>query len=340
MCTEFSRHSPRLKTAKLVAMLLPPLLAVPAAAQSDKPVSLDFGSVFVGSTWYQYAAAMSDYAKPQLPKGSSITVRPYAGAFGNIRLLQKGEKVHLGTTFSTAGNWAVNGIVAFEGQKMDKLRALTGALDQTYVVIVASARSGITSIPQIREKKMKVNIVQLPPTGIANFGTKVVLEAHGISREDIKAWGGSINTVSIQAAGNAMKDGRADLWIHPAPKGHPKVTEVAETTDVRFLEIEKSALPKLEKIGLPGIMMPANTFKNQAAPKQVVGTSTIIVTNAAMSDELAYTITKAIAQNADGLKKRMKGLAPFDPKTSWKATGGVQLHPGAVRFYREAGYMK
>ena len=94
-----------------------PVLATGAPAYAQKAVSLDFGSIFVGSTWYQYAAAMSDYMKPMLPKGSSITVRPYAGAFGNIRLLEKGEKINLGTTFTTAGTWAVNGIVAFDGKK-------------------------------------------------------------------------------------------------------------------------------------------------------------------------------------------------------------------------------
>lgn len=325
----------------LIAMSASPLIVTGAAAQKlDKPVSLDFGSIFVGSTWYQYAAAMSEYMKPTLPAGSSITVRPYAGAFGNIRLLEKNEKIQLGTTFSTAGTWATRGIVAFEGKKTANLRALTGALDQSYMAIMVTEKSGIGSLSQIREKKMKVHLVQLPPTGLAAYGTKVILEAHGITYDDIKSWGGSVNSVNIQAAGNAIKDGRADIWIHPVSKGHPKVTEVSETTEVRFLDVEKAALSKLDAIGLPAATMPANTFKHQPEPKNVVGLSTIIVTGAAMSDELAYALTKAIAENADGLKKRMKGLSYFDPATTWKTTGGVPLHPGASRYYKEADYMK
>ncbi len=311
-----------------------------AYAASGKPVSLDFGSIFVGSTWYQYAAAMSEYMKPVLPEGSSITVRPYAGAFGNIRLLQKNEKVQLGTTFTTAGTWAAKGIVAFEGRKTPALRALIGALDQSYMAIIVTKKSGITSLSQIREKRMKVHLVQLPPTGLAAYGTKVILLAHWISYDDIKKWGGSVNSVNIQAAGNAMKDGRADIWLHPVSKGHPKVTELAETTDVRFLDVEKEAFPKLDAIGLPAATMPANTFKHQPKPKHVVGMSTIIVTSTAMQDDLAYTLTKAIVENAEGLKKRMKGLSYFDPATSWKHTGGVPLHEGARRYYKEAGYIK
>lgn len=317
-----------------------PLLAIGASANAQKPITLDFGAIFVGSTWYQYAAAMSDYMKPKLPKGSSITVRPYAGAFGNIRLLERGQKINLGTTFTTAGNWAVNGIVAFDGKKTSKVRALTGALDQSYMVIIATKKSGITSLSEVRRTKRKIHLVQLPPTGLAAYGTKVILEGHGITYDDIKKWGGSVNTVNIQAAGNAMKDGRADIWIHPVSKGHPKVTELAQTTDVRFLEVEAEAMPKLQAIGLPATKLPANTFKHQPTEINVVGMSTIVITSAGMSDDLAYTLTKAIAENASGLKKRMKGLSYFDPATSWRQTGGVPLHPGAKRYYTEAGYMK
>jgi TRAP transporter TAXI family solute receptor len=327
----------RVITAGIVAA---PLLAISATANAQKPVSLDFGAIFVGSTWYQYAAAMSDFMKPKLPKGSSITVRPYAGAFGNIRLLERGEKINLGVTFTTAGTWAVNGIVAFDGKKTSKVRALTGALDQSYMVIIATKKSGITSLSEVRRTKRKVNVVVLPPTGLAAFGTKVILEGHGITYDDIKKWGGSVNTVNIQGAGNAMKDGRADLWIHPVAKGHPKVTELAQTTDVRFLEVEAEAMAKLQAIGLPAAKLPANTFKHQPTAKNVVGMSSIIITSAGMSDDLAYTLTKAIAENAGGLKKRMRGLGYFDPATSWQKTGGVPLHAGAMRYYKNAGYMK
>ena len=322
------------------AIITVPVLAISVSANAQKPVSLDFGAIFVGSTWYQYAAAMSDYMKPMLPKGSSITVRPYAGAFGNIRLLEKGQKINLGTTFTTAGNWAVNGTVAFDGKKTTKVRALTGALDQAYLVIIATKKSGLTSLSEIRKTKRKVNVVVLPPTGLAAFGTKVILEGHGITYNDIKQWGGRVDTVNIQGAGNAMKDGRADLWIHPVAKGHPKVTELAQTTDVRFLEGEAEAMPKLQAIGLPAAKLPANTFKHQPTARNVVGMSTIIIASASMSDDLAYTLTKAIAENASGLKKRMKGLGYFDPATSWKKTGGVPLHSGAKRYYKEAGHIK
>ncbi|MDH3638937.1 MAG: TRAP transporter substrate-binding protein, partial [Gammaproteobacteria bacterium] len=131
-----------------------------------------------------------------------------------------------------------------------------------------------------------------------------------------------------------------DLWIHPAAKGHPKVTELAQTTDVRFLEVEAEASPKLKAIGLPAAKLPANTFNHQRTAKTVVGMSTIIITSAGMNADLAYTLAKAIAENASGLKKRMRGLNYFNPKTAWKTTGGVPLHPGAARYYREAGHMK
>ena len=82
--------------------------SVPALGQDSKPVTLDFGSTFVGSTWYQYAAAMAPMMQAALPPDSNVTVRPYAGAAGNIDLIAKDQKIQLGLTFNASANWAAN----------------------------------------------------------------------------------------------------------------------------------------------------------------------------------------------------------------------------------------
>ena len=56
------------------------LSALPSYAQQK--VSLRFGTVGLGSAWYNYGAGIADMVKPQLPAGSSIDVLPRAGGVG------------------------------------------------------------------------------------------------------------------------------------------------------------------------------------------------------------------------------------------------------------------
>jgi TRAP transporter TAXI family solute receptor len=66
---------------------------------------------------------------------------------------------------------------------------------------------------------------------------------------------------------------------------------------------------------------------------------TTIIVSAAMSDALAYTITKTINDNADRLRSLHASLADYDPSRGWLELG-VALHPGAERYYREKGWLK
>lgn len=312
----------------------------PAVAQ-DKSVSIDIGTVFVGSSWYRYGAAMQGLIKAQLPAGSSVTVRPYAGAFGNIKLLNKNQKIQLATTFNAAANWGYNGVVAFKGGKTDNIRAIVGALDQYYLIVMTRPGSGITDLHQIKKKKMKVVITQNPPGGLAHYGTWLVLNAYGLTEDLIKKWGGSVNKVATSTSVNAMRDGRADIWIHPVTVGHPAVTELTQTSTVNFLSLDPKIVRNLNKIGLPSAQLPADSFKGQNKAADVVGLSTILIVSKEMDDKVAYSLTKAVISNAKSLKSEIKDFKVFDPTTTWKShfTGGVPLHPGAAKYYKEAGLM-
>lgn len=317
------------------------LVTADQAVAQGKSVSIDMGTIFVGSSWYRYGAAMQGLMKAQLPAGSTVTVRPYAGAFGNIKLLNKNQKIQLATTFNAAANWGYNGVVAFKGGKATNIRAIVGALDQYYLIVMARPGSGITDLHQIKQKKMKVNVTQNPPGGLAHYGTWLVLNAYGLTEDLIKKWGGSVNKVTMSASISAMKDRRADIWIHPVTAGHPAVTELTQTTKVNFLSLDPKVAGKLNKIGLPSIQLPANTFKGQNKPASVVGMSTILIVSKEMDDKVAYSLTKAVIGNAKSLKSQIKAFKKFNPKTTWKSqyTGGVPLHPGAAKYYKEAGLM-
>ena len=88
--------------------------------------------------------------------------------------------------------------------------------------------------------------------------------------------------------------------------------------------------------------VPANTFKGQTAPVKTVKAASNILVSADLSNETAYTITKTIIESVSRLPKIHAALGDFDPKMAADRAlnGNCPLHPGAVKYYKEAGLMK
>ena len=61
-----------------------------------------------------------------------------------------------------------------------------------------------------------------------------------------------------------------------------------------------------------------------------------------MDDETAYKITKAVVEGKEALVKGHKAFADFEPTKAGNPEnlGGVPLHPGAAKYYKEKGYIK
>src|SRR5680860_231399 len=309
------------------------------AAPDAQPVNLKMATLDVGSSWYTTGVALADNINKQLPTGSGVDVLPYSGSIGNVKLVQNGE-ADMGLTGSGIGNWAYNGKLAFDN-KLSGLRVLVAGIDQYYFLPIVRADFPINSLQEIKDKKLKVNIVTQPKGSVGEFGGRLMLEAYGITPADIQAWGGKYTNTSTEVISSDMKDGRAQILIQNVVKNHPTVTDISLSTPIKFLPLEDNIIKDLsEKYGLPPVTMPAGSFKGQDKPINAIGLPTMLVASDKMSDEVAYAVTKAICENADSLKKNVGAMSGFDPAKTLNLNGGVPFHPGAIKYYKEKGWMK
>ncbi|MEE6295298.1 TAXI family TRAP transporter solute-binding subunit [Georgenia wangjunii] len=306
------------------------------------PTDLTFASLDQGSAWYNYAVSIGQMVEPELGEGSVVEVLTYAGSIGNPELVSTGE-ADLATSFSAVTAWAVNGEegTPFEGEPMDNLRVLVGGLDQYYFGPITPASSGIDSIRDAVDEEMALDLVSQPRASLGDAGTQLVLRAYGASVDDVTGWGGSFEPTSTDVATNAIRDGNADLWIQAITEGHPNITELAETSDIKILPIDDEAIEALQPLGLEAATLPGGTFRGQDEDVQLIGFTTTLIASDEMSEEVAYQITKTVVEGAEQLVSANASMSAFDPATAWteESTGGVQLHPGAERYYREAGLM-
>ena len=201
--------------------------AVGAGAQPP-PVTLAFATLDSGSAWYIYGATMAEVLRRALPPGSNIDVKPRAGGVGNPRLVAKNE-TPLGFGFTVTNRWAYEGKEAYD-QKLDNLRALVGGLDTYYMVAVAAKALGITSVREIKEKKLAVKATTQPVGALGEFSARQLLRSAEMSYADLKGWGGSMQHAGYNVIVDAFKDGRADVLFAVVTPKHPSVTEIGRAS--------------------------------------------------------------------------------------------------------------
>jgi TRAP transporter TAXI family solute receptor len=120
------------------------------------------------------------------------------------------------------------------------------------------------------------------------------------------------------------------------------VTEASVGRPLKLMPFPKPLLAHLAKFGLGEGVIPGGTY-----PKAVDGGSpvvsatmgTTITVSTKMANDLAYTLTKTINDNPDRVRKVHGSLADYDPAKGHLFLG-VELHPGAERYYREKGWLK
>ena len=86
-------------------------------------------------------------------------------------------------------------------------------------------------------------------------------------------------------------------------------------------------------------VIPKGTYSNQKKDATTFGVKATVVTSANVSDELVYLVTKAVMENFDSFKAQHPAFSFLKKEDMIKAGLSAPLHPGAIKYYKEAGLM-
>jgi TRAP transporter TAXI family solute receptor len=173
----------------LVIFLVCFILTVPASSPAQEPVQLKLASFKIGSGWFVMGGVMADIFKKSLPPGSTVDALPKSGGIGNPKLLGL-KKADLGFAFPITANWAWNGVYRYD-KKIQNIRAIAGGLDSYWVLSAVKADKGINSWADMKSGKKDIRICTQSKGSLSEFAARQVLEAYGISYDDLKGWGHS-----------------------------------------------------------------------------------------------------------------------------------------------------
>jgi TRAP transporter TAXI family solute receptor len=313
---------------------------LPAASVAMDPVSLKLASFKVGSGWYVLGGVMADVIKSGLPAGSTVDAMPKAGGVGNPQLIGA-KKADFALAFPVTAKWAYNGVQNYK-EKLQNIRVVAGGLDSYWVLGAVKADSNIKTWGDVKNKKIGIRLSTQSKGSLSEVAAGQVLKTYGVSYDNLTEWGGKILMQGFNEMVPALKEGAIDGFLMMATPYHPTWTEAAIARDLRFISMEDDIIKKMgDEYGYAPSAVPAGMFKGQDKATKVIGFPTVLITRDDMADDIVYAALKAIVVNTEKIKAAYKAFEAFDAKTAWTADkrGGVPLHPGAVKFYKEKGWM-
>jgi len=308
-----------------------PVLAA-SADKSALPKSIEIGGATVGGALHVLAGGLAKYLQGQfqIPVTAAVT----EGTAENVRLIDRGE-ITFGGTSTTNGYWAYTGRKPFE-KPFVKTRMLFMLYPHANP-IVTRATSGIKHMRDLKGKRVGVG------SSAAGWDALVgpLFEAHGIDyKKDIKrvyAGLGQLHTM--------VKDGLIDATITSigADIPIPALSRLAAETKIVPVQFDDAALEKLAEnplhatIAIPKKVANQLFGMNQDIP--TYQTSAMgMATSSDLNDDTAYLIVKTVYDGIDDLAGREKRFNYAKENPNFLPHQfGVPYHPGAVRFWKEAG---
>lgn len=254
------------------------------------------------------------------------------GSVDNVNAIISGLR-NSGFAQSDVAYWAFTGTGTMEGKEPAKDLRTIAALFQEHIHLVALADSGINSVADLKGKRVSLD----EPGSGTYVDAKLILEANGLSESDVTP-----EALKGGAASEALRNGKIDAFFVVAGYPTGSLVELASAADIKLVPIDGTGATALaDKYGFFSLSdIPAGTYEGVPATDTVaVGAQWF--TSANEDEELIYEITKAL-WNEQSRKLLDAGHAKgkaITPDTALSGVG-VPLHPGAEKFYKEAGLVK
>ncbi|MGH6945860.1 MAG: TAXI family TRAP transporter solute-binding subunit [Kiloniellales bacterium] len=254
------------------------------------------------------------------------------GSVANLEGIAEGL-IESGFAQSDVTYWAYSGTGIFEDKKrIDNLRAIANLYPES-IHLVARRGSGIRSVADLAGKRVSLD----EPGSGTLVDARIILDAYGLSESDIEP-----QYVKPLLAAERMLSGALDAFFIVA--GYP-VQSIAQLVETDGCELVPIAGPQAQ-----ALLRNHRFFSSDTIPPGTYGSLPAVatlsvnaqwITRAELGEELVYQITKTLWNETTARLLHgghAKGLKITEENAL--AGVGVPLHPGAARYYREAGLLR
>ncbi len=303
---------------------------LPAAAQ-QKFVTIGTGGVT--GVYYAAGGAICRLVnKDRARHNLRCSVESTGGSVFNINTIRTGE-LDFGVAQSDWQYHATKGTKVFEKDGAFKEIRSVFSLHPEPFTVLARKEANITKLDDLKGKRVNI--------GNPGSGTRASMEelmnAQGWKTSDFAL----ASELKADEHGAALCDNKIDAFYYGV--GHPSanIQDPTTTCGAKLVPLTGPAVDKLVT-GAPyyaKVSIPGGLYAGNPNPTPTYGVMATLVTSSKVSDAAVYELVKAVFENFDDFKKLHPAFANLDPKHMIKDGNSAPLHPGAVKYYKEKGWM-
>ncbi len=269
--------------------------------------------------------------KKRKEHGIRCSAESTGGSIYNINTIRANE-LEFGVAQSDWQYHAYNGTSKFaEAGKFEKLRSVFSVHAEP-VTVIARADAKVQNITDLKGKRLNIG-----NPGSGTRGTWDVLEETlGWKRSDLAL----AAEMKSAETGAAVCDGKIDgyFWL----VGHPSALtqESLASCDANLVNVDTPEIDKLvaDKPYYRKATIPANMYNNKE-DITTFGVGATFVTSSDVPEEVVYVIVQAVFENFDQFKKLHPAFANLKAQEMIRDSLSAPLHAGAMKYYKEKGWM-
>ncbi|MBL7049923.1 MAG: TAXI family TRAP transporter solute-binding subunit [Nitrospira sp.] len=321
-------------------LLLLPLILIwacspaPETGSKSGPSLYTIGTGGVTGVYYPTGGAISRIVNTKKETyGMRLSVESTGGSVYNINAVMSGD-LDFGIVQSDRQYQALNGLAEWKDRgPQSELRAVFSIHPES-VTLMAGADTGISSINDLKGKHVNIGN---PGSGHRQNAIDALL-ASGIHVE------GDLQAEGLKAAESpgVLQDGRIDAFFYTV--GHPSGAFKEASSGSRKVSFVPIVLPETFYTKYPYYapsLIPLEHYPQAANTENIktFGVKATFVTHSRIPVEDVYHIVKEVFENFDDFKKLHPAYSILTKEGMLQGLS-APLHPGAEKYYREAGLLK
>lgn len=308
------------------------MTAVPEA-QAQQPTFITIGTGGVTGVYYPTGGAICRMmARTRSEHGIRCGAESTGGSVFNVNAVRNGE-LEFGVAQSDVQFNAYNGQDKFKEQGANpNLRSVFSIHPEPFTV-VARKDANIKTFEDLKGKRVNVG----NPGSGQRATMEVLMNQMGWTMDDFAL----VSELQANEQSQALCDNNIDAMVYTV--GHPNgsIKEATTACDSVIVTVDNGAVDALVA-GKPfyrKAVIPGGMYRGTDADTNTFGVGATLVTSADVPDEVVYALTKSVFENMDQFRSLHPAFANLDPKQMAKDGLSAPLHPGAEKYYREAGLL-
>lgn len=291
----------------------------------------------VGGGWYTMASGMAKLIMEENPD-LIVKVVP-GGGIVNPAIIDKGLS-ELGFSLDVFSGYAYRGEEVYRAYPRTNINMIGASFSDNFTHFLQSSSSELTLSDILTSASdSSIGITQAGSTDESMF--RKVMEIYGTDYDRMRDDNGhKVNLASYADLSSQYKDGQTDhIFLNLGLPGGA-IIDMMLGRDGELLSLPDELIDALNReYGFNKGVIPARTYPNQEQDIATIRMGTVLMVHAQQSEASVYKITKTFCEQTEKLTAIHSSMAAFDCSRATE-NAPIPVHPGAMKYYREKGYVQ